>query len=115
METEEKLKSLETQATTTNATLAKIEKVGTKLRSVGDKISGVGTKLTTSMTVPLVAVGTAAVKTAADFESSMSQVQAAMGITVDSMSEVDGQTVNTKDTVLFIPSEACCDRLYRWL
>jgi len=45
------------------------------------------------------AMGGAAVKTAADFESSMSQVQATMGITKDSMSEVDGQSVNTMDTL----------------
>lgn len=105
VETEEKLKSLETQAATTNTTLAKIEEVGTKLQSVGDKISGVGTKLTTSVTVPLVAAGTAAVKTAADFESSMSQVQATMGITADSMSEVDGQSVNTMDTLSALAKE----------
>lgn len=105
VETEEKLKSLETQAATTNATLAKIEEVGTKLQSVGDKISGVGTKLTTSVTVPLVAAGSAAVKTAADFESSMSQVQATMGITADSMSEVDGQSVNTMETLSALAKE----------
>lgn len=105
METEEKLKSLETQAATTNATLAKIEEVGGKLQSVGDKISGVGIKLTTAVTVPLVAAGTAAVKTAVDFESSMSQVQATMGITADSMSEVDGQTVNTMDTLSALAKE----------
>ena len=42
---------------------------------------------------------TATVATAANFESSMSQVQATMGITKDAMSTVDGQTVNTMDTL----------------
>ena len=42
-------------------------------------------------------MGAASLKTAADFESSMSQVQATMGITKDSMSTVDGQSVNTMD------------------
>ena len=37
--------------------------------------------------------------TAANFESSMSQVQATMGITKDSMSKVNGQSVNTMDTL----------------
>ena len=44
-------------------------------------------------------MGTATVKTAAEFETSMSQVQATMGITKDSMSKVDGQSVNTMDTL----------------
>lgn len=44
-------------------------------------------------------MGGAAVKTAADFESSMSQVQATMGITKNSMSKVNGQSVNTMDTL----------------
>ena len=37
--------------------------------------------------------------TAANFESAMSQVQATMGITKDSMSKVNGQSVNTMDTI----------------
>lgn len=37
------------------------------------------------------------VSTAANFESAMSQVQATMGMTKDSMSPVDGQFVNTMD------------------
>lgn len=78
------------------ATLAKnLEEAGDKIKSVGDKISSAGSTLTKTVTMPLVGAGTASVKTAADFESAMSQVQATMGITSDSMSEVDGQTVNT--------------------
>ena len=44
-------------------------------------------------------LGTAAVTTAASFESSMSQVQATMGITKDAMSSVNGESVNTMDTL----------------
>lgn len=50
-------------------------------------------------TAAVTGLGTAAVTTAANFESSMSQVQATMGITADSMSTVDGQSVNTMDTL----------------
>ena len=53
-------------------------------------MSGVGENLTKSVTVPLAGIGTAAVATAANFESSMSQVQATMGISKDAMSEVNG-------------------------
>ena len=47
----------------------------------------------------MTALGTAAVSTAANFESSMSQVQATMGITKDAMSTVNGESVNTMDTL----------------
>lgn len=51
------------------------------------------------VTATVTGLGTAAVTTAANFESPMSQVQATMGITKDSMSTVDGQSVNTMDTL----------------
>lgn len=97
-ETEAELKKLESQASKTNQTFEKIGEVGGKLEAVGGKITDVGKKVTVVSTA-VTAMGGAAVKTAADFESSMSQVQATMGITKDSMSEVDGQSVNTMDTL----------------
>lgn len=97
-ETEAELKKLESQASKTNQTLTKIGDVGSKLESAGNKITDAGKKVTVASTA-VTAMGGAAVKTAADFESSMSQVQATMGITKDSMSEVDGQSVNTMDTL----------------
>ena len=80
-ETEQQLKSLESQASTTNATLAKIEEVGGKFQQVGEKISSVGKTLTTHVTAPIVGLGTAAVKTAADFDEGMSKVAAISGAT----------------------------------
>ena len=75
------------------------------LARIGDSISGVGGKITDMgnalmpVTAVITGLGVAAVKTAADFDSSMSQVQATMGITKDAIAEVDGQTVNTMDTL----------------
>lgn len=69
-----------------------------KLESAGNKISGTGEKLL-PVTGAVVGLGTAAVTTAANFESSMSQVQATMGITADAVSEVNGESVNTMDTL----------------
>ena len=99
IETEQKLKDLEKQAENSNVALQKIGQFGDKLQDVGNKVSGVGEDLTKSVTVPLAGLGTAAVATAANFESSMSQVQATMGISKDAMSEVNGETVNTMDTL----------------
>ena len=76
-----------------------------KFTAMGTAMTSVGGKLTKSVTLPLVGLGTAAVTTAANFEKSMSQVQATMGITSDSMSELDGQTVNTMDALSDLAQE----------
>ena len=96
VETEAELKRLEQQASTTNATLTKIGDVGSKLESVGNGITNVGKKVSV-VSAAVAGMGIASVKTAADFESSMSQVQATMGITKDSMSDVNGESVNTME------------------
>lgn len=98
IETENDLKKLETQANQSATALQKISATGEKLKTVGDNISSVGEKML-PVTAAVTGLGTAAVTTAANFESSMSQVQATMGITADSMSTVDGQSVNTMDTL----------------
>lgn len=51
------------------------------------------------MTAAVAGLGTAAVKTTADFDTSMSQVQATMGITKDAMSELNGESVNTVEAL----------------
>lgn len=98
IETEAELKKLEQQASSTNANLAKIGDVGSKIESVGNGITNVGKKVSVA-SAAVSGMGVASVKTAADFESAMSQVQATMGITKDSISAVDGQSVNTMDTL----------------
>ncbi len=81
IETEERLKSLETQAAQSAVAIQKIAATGEDLKNLGDKISGVGTTLTKGVTTPIVGLGTVAVKTAADFDSAMSQVGAVSGAT----------------------------------
>ena len=98
VETEQDLKNLETQANQSATAVQKIATTGEKLKTVGDNISSAGQKLL-PVTAGVTALGTASVTTAANFESSMSQVQATMGITKDAMSTVNGQSVNTMDTL----------------
>lgn len=98
IETEQELKRLQEQAIESNAALAKIEDVGDKLQTAGDKISGVGQQLL-PVTAAVTGLGTAAVKTTADFDTSMSQVQATMGITKDAVSELNGESVNTVEAL----------------
>lgn len=98
IETEQDLKKLEEQANQSATAVQKIAATGEKLKTVGSNISSAGEKLL-PVTAAVTGLGTASVTTAANFESSMSQVQATMGVTKDAMSTVDGQSVNTMDTL----------------
>lgn len=72
---------------------------GDKFTAMGKAMTSVGGTLTRSVTLPLVGIGTAAVHTASEFEASMSQVQATMGIASDAMSTLNGESVNTMDAL----------------
>ena len=104
IETEQNLRSLETQANQSATALQKIGATGEKLKTVGDNISSAGEKMLPA-TAAVTGLGTAAVTTAANFESSMSQVQATMGITKDSMSTVNGESVNTMNALSNLAKE----------
>lgn len=54
---------------------------GKSIKSAGDTIANAGSAMTKSVTAPIAGVGIAAVKTAADYESAMSNVQAITGAT----------------------------------
>ena len=80
VETEQELRRLEQQAEQSATALQKIGATGEKLQTVGNKISSVGQKLL-PVTGVVTGLGTAAVKTAADFDSAMSKVAAVSGAT----------------------------------
>ena len=96
IETEQDLKRLEEQANQSATAVQKIAATGEKLKTVGNNISSAGEKML-PVTAAVTGLGAASVTTAANFESSMSQVQATMGVTKDAMSSVNGQSVNTMD------------------
>lgn len=77
----------------------KSAKAGDKMTALSSAMGKVGSTLTKTVTLPLVGLGTISVKTAATFESAMSQVQATMGLTADSTADLNGQTVNTMDSL----------------
>lgn len=80
VETEEELRRLQQEAATTNTVLSKIDVAGQKMEAVGNSIAGAGKKMM-GVTTVIGGVGVAAVKTAADFDSAMSQVAAVSGAT----------------------------------
>lgn len=84
VDTEQKLKKLEEQAKSAAKSLGdkmqeageKVKKAGEAVSGAGDKISSVGKGLTKSLTVPLAAAGTAAVKFASDYDENLNKVEA---------------------------------------
>lgn len=73
------LRSAQSEADSATKNIA--TKIGSNLQSAGKSIISAGKTLTTHVTVPIVGLGTAAVKTTSDFESAMSKVSAISGAT----------------------------------
>ena len=105
VETENELKRLETEAKNANSELAKIGEAGQVLQNVGDKISGAGEKLL-PVTAGVTALGTAAVKTASDFDSAMSKVAAVSGATGDDLQALRDKAREMGSKTKFSASEA---------
>jgi len=64
------------------AGMAKVEK---RMTAIGQKMSAIGKSMTMRVTLPLLAVGTAAVKMGADFDKAMTESLAIMGNVSDAM------------------------------
>ena len=105
VETENELKRLESEAKNANSKLAKIGEAGQVLQNVGDKISGAGEKLL-PVTAGVTALGTAAVKTASDFDSAMSKVAAVSGATGDDLQALRDKAREMGSKTKFSASEA---------
>ena len=80
IETENELKRLEKEAKEAESGLVKLAEAGGKMEIAGDKIAGAG-KAVMPLSAGVTALGAAAVKTTADFDASMSKVQAVSGAT----------------------------------
>ena len=105
VDTENELKRLETEAKNANSELAKIGEAGQVLQNVGGKISGAGEKLL-PVTAGITAIGTAAVKTASDFDSAMSKVAAVSGATGDDLQALRDKAREMGSKTKFSASEA---------
>ena len=105
VETEQNLRSLQDQAATTNATLARIDEAGEKLQNIGSSVENVGKKFL-PVTAAVTGIGTAAVKTAADFDSEMSKVSAISGATGDDFDQLRAKAREMGAKTKFSASEA---------
>lgn len=105
IETENELKRLEEQANQSATALQKISATGEKLKDVGSNIEGAGKKLLPVMAT-VTALGTASVKTAADFEAAMSKVAAVSGATGSDLEALSKKAREMGSKTKFSASEA---------
>ena len=105
IETENDLKKLEEQANQSATALQKIAADGEKLKTMGDNVQDVGKKFL-PVTAGVTALGTAAVKTAADFDSAMSKVAAVSGATGDDLQRLREKAREMGSQTKFSASEA---------
>lgn len=84
----------------------KLEETGEKISKAGKKIDDAGGDLTKKVTVPIAGLGTVAVKTAADFDSAMSQVSAVSGATGSDLEQLRGKAREMGAKTKFSASEA---------
>lgn len=105
IETEEELKRLKVEAQNASVALAKIDEAGKKLESAGDSITNVGQKVSVA-SAAVIGLGTAAVKTAADFDAAMSQVAAVSGATGDDLDALREKAREMGEKTKFSASEA---------
>ena len=96
---------MEEQAKASGTALQEIAAKGEKLKTVGDNISNAGTKLL-PVTAGVVGLGTAAVKTAADFDSAMSKVAAVSGAAGSDLESLRDKAREMGEKTKFSASEA---------
>lgn len=106
VDTEQKLKSLENQARQFGSVFAQqMQEAGGKISEFGDKVSGVGQKLL-PVTGAVLGIGAAAVKTSADFDTAMSNVQALSGATGEEYDKLRSAALEMGETTAFSATEA---------
>jgi hypothetical protein len=76
-----------------------------KLNTFGKNTKKLGKSLTTSLTLPLAAIGGASFKVAADFEASMAQVKAVSGATADEFKLLEQNALDLGSSTKFTASE----------
>lgn len=103
--TENKLKELKVEASNWTNVGRSIEEFGNKVTDISNKLDKMGTTLTTSLTLPIAGIATAAVTVGNSFEAQMSRVQAIAGATKDELKLLTEQAVQLGAETSFGASE----------
>jgi len=77
-----------------------------KFTALGSAMTKIGSTLTKTVTLPIVAVGTVAVTSAADFEKSMKNIQSITGATGEEMLYLEQKAKEMGQTTVFSASDA---------
>lgn len=82
------------------------QRTGRQIQNAGKNISNIGSSVTKAVTLPVAGIATAAVKTAADFESAMSEVGAISGASAKDMEKLTAKAKEMGATTSFSASES---------
>jgi len=77
-----------------------------KMVSAGNKMAGVGTKLSLGLTAPIMGIGVASLKTAANFEKGMSEVKAISGASQEDFEKLNDTAKDLGANTAFSATEA---------
>lgn len=105
IETEQELRRLQEEAASTSVALSKIDQAGKKIEAFGDSVTSAGQKIMPA-SMAVAGLGAAAVKTAADFDTSMSKVAAVSGATGDDLDALRDKAREMGAKTKFSASEA---------
>lgn len=83
-----------------------MQEAGEKIKAAGQTMTTVGRTMTRTITTPILAVGAAALKTTADFDTSMSKVSAISGATGSEFEVLRSKAREMGETTKFSASEA---------
>lgn len=103
--TEAELRRLEQAAAASNTTLMKVGEVGAKIESIGNSITDVGKKVSVA-SAAIAGLGTAAVKTTADFDAQMSTVKSISGATGEGFEALRAKAIEMGSSTSFSATEA---------
>ena len=103
IDTENKLKLLENEyAKVASVVGVQMQAVGAKMQEVGQKITAAGQKITQNLTVPIVAMGAAAIKSFNDVDKGMDAVVEKTGVTGQAL---QGMQDSVKNLATQIPTD----------
>ena len=99
IETENALKNLESQASKSSVAMQKITQTGEKLKTVGENVSNVGSSMTKNVTVPIIAMGTAAVASFNEIDSGYDTIVTKTGATGEALESLTKSADNVFGTM----------------
>ena len=97
------LRNAQNEADTASRNIA--TRLGNNFTGVGKTLTSVGTTLTKNVTVPLLAIGTAGLKVATDFEKGMSEVKAISGATGEDFEDLRNTAIELGASTAFSANE----------